>query len=191
MEKYLFMKPVLQLISEGRFFRKATAIALRVLAIAIGFASLVGWIFNWKQVFGFTVTEMLGGIIFQLLLVIAVYMVIHAIWLRSDNIGRLPESEYTVVPIVSICLKLVGEIYASYVAVMAIAEGLFTWFSGKGAVSLFQGLAFLIPHHEDSIVGGFSVILKGELYAFVGLVLFYFLSESVIVMVDIARNIKR
>ncbi len=50
MEKYLFMKPVLQLISVGHFFRKAFAVFLQILAVVVAIAGLVSWISVWKSV---------------------------------------------------------------------------------------------------------------------------------------------
>lgn len=190
MEKYFFMKPVLQFISEGKFFRKTVAIALRVLAIAIAFASMVGWIVNWKLVFSFPVSGIIGGIVFQLLLVVAVYMVVHVMLIRSNNIERLPEAEYTVIPIVSLCLKLVGEMYASFLAVTAVAGGLYIWIAGRDAGSDLLGIvATFIPAFGDlTFLGGVRFMLKGATMSFITLLFSYFLSEAVIVMVDIARN---
>ncbi len=190
MEKYLFMKPVLQSISEGNFFRKAVAIALRVLAIAIAFASLVGWIVKWKFVFSLPVAGIIGGIIFQLLMVVVVYMVVHVMLIRANNIERLPESEYTVIPIVALCLKLFGEMYASFLVVTGVAGGLYIWMTGRNAGSDLLGIiAPLTPAFGDlTFLGGVKFILSGATMAFIALLISYFLSEAVIVMVDIARN---
>lgn len=190
MEKYLFIKPLLQIISEGKFFRRAVAVALRVLAIIIAFAGLVGWIIKWQFVFSLPVTGIIGGIIFQLLMVVAAYMVIHIILIRAGNIKRLPEAEYTVIPIVALCIKLLGEIYASFLAVTAVAGGLYIWMTGRNAGKDLLGiLAPLVPAVGDlSFIGGVKFILSGAAMAFVTLLVSYFLSEIVIVMVDIARN---
>lgn len=190
MDKYFFMKPVLHFISEGKFFRKTVAIALRVLAIAITFAGLVGWIVNWKFVFSLPVAGIIGGIIFQLLMVIAVYMVVHVMYIRSINIERLPEAEYTVIPIVSLCFKLVGEMYASFLAVTAVAGGLYIWLTGRDAGKDLLGVAatFAPAFRDLTFLGGVRYILSGATMAFITLLFSYFLSEAVIVMVDIARN---
>ncbi len=190
MEKYFFMKPVLQFISEGKFFRKSVAIALRVLAIAIAFASLVGWIVKWKFVFSLPVNGIIGGIIFQMLMIVAVYMVVHVMLIRAHNIERLPEAEYMVIPIVSVCLKLIGEMYASFLAVTAVAGGLYIWMTGRNAGEDLLGItATLAPaFHDLTFLGGVKYILTGATTGFVTLLFTYFLSEAVIVMVDIARN---
>jgi len=188
--KYFFMKPVLQFISEGQLFRNLVAIALRVLAIVLAFASLVGWIVKWKYVFGLPVTGIIGGIIFQLLMVVAVYMVVHVMLIRAHNIERLPESEYTVIPIVSLCLKLIGEMYASFITVTAVAGGLYIWMTGRDAGKDLLGiLTPLAPaFHDLTFIGGVKYILTGATMGFVTLLVTYFLSETAIVMVDIARN---
>lgn len=188
--KYFFMKPVLQFISEGQLFRNLVAIALRVLAIVLAFASLVGWIVKWKYVFGLPVTGIIGGIIFQLLMVVAVYMVVHVMLIRAHNIERLPESEYTVIPIVSLCLKLIGEMYTSFITVTAVAGGLYIWMTGRDAGKDLLGiLTPLAPaFHDLTFIGGVKYILTGATMGFVTLLVTYFLSETAIVMVDIARN---
>jgi hypothetical protein len=190
MDKYFFMKQVLQFFSEGKIFRKLVAVALRGLAIAIAFAGLVGWIVKWKFVFSLPVTGIIGGIIFQLLMIVAVYTVVHVMLIRAHNIERLPESEYTVIPIVSLCLKLIGEMYASFLAVTAVAGGLYIWTTGRDAGKDLLGIvASLTPVVQDlSFIGGVKFILTGATMGFVTLLVAYFFSEAVIVMVDIARN---
>ena len=51
MEKYLFMKSFIQLIAQGSFFRKAFAIVLRVLAVPVAIAGLVGVGYKFGDLF--------------------------------------------------------------------------------------------------------------------------------------------
>jgi hypothetical protein len=194
MEKYLFMEKVLEKISQGQFFRKAFAIALQILAVVIATAALVAWITIWKSISGsgYSAEAIFGIIIFQLLFVIAIYMVVHILLIRSGNINALPDSEYTVIPIVSITFKLLGEIYASFVTVISVAGGILTWFIGSSAFYMIKRSAPLAPSYGsgEGFWGGIVFMAGGLLSAFVGLVLFYFLAEAVIVLVDIAKNIK-
>jgi hypothetical protein len=193
MEKYFFMEAVLQKISQGQFFRKAFAVALQILAVLIAIAALVTWITVWKSISGYSPEAILGIIIFQLLFVIAVYMVVHILLIRAGNINALPDSEYTVIPIVSITLKLFGEIYASFVTVISVAGGILTWFIGSSAFYMIKKSAPLVPSYGsgEGFVGGLVFMVGGLFSAFVGLVLFYFLAEAVVVLVDIAKNIKK
>jgi hypothetical protein len=194
MEKYLFMEAVLEKISQGQFFRKAFAVALQVLAVVIVMAAIVAWITVWKSISGYSAEAIFGIIIFQLLFVIAVYMVVHILLIRAGNIKALPDSEYTVIPIVSITLKLSGEIYASFVTVISVAGGILTWFIGSSAFYMIKRsapLPFFSSYGSGERFWAGLVFMAGGLFsAFVGLVLFYFLAEAVVVLVDIAKNIK-
>ena len=191
MGKYLFMEAVLQKISNGQFFRKAFAIALQIMALIIAVAALVGWINVWKSVSGRESEAIFGIIIFQLLFVIAVYMVVHTILIRAGNISALPNAEYTVIPIASVTLKLIGEIYAGFVTVISVAGGILTWFIGWNSFYLIKKSAPIVPNfgNGDGFWGGLVFMAGGLLSAFVGLIIFYFLSEAVIVLADIARYI--
>jgi hypothetical protein len=192
MGNYLFMKPVLQLISVGHFFRKAFAIFLQILAAVIAIAGLVSWITVWKSVAGQDFSLILGIIIFQLFFVIAIYMVVHTMFIRAGDISALPDSDYTVIPIVSIALKLCGEIYACFSAVVAIAGGILIWFIGGNAFHFIRKSSLFMPAfgYGSDFLGGLMFIVVGWLVAFLVLLVFYFLAETVIVMADIAKNTK-
>jgi len=192
MEKYLFMEAVLEKISQGQFFRKAFAVALQILAVVIAIAALVAWITVWKSLSGLSSEAIFGIIIFQVLFVIAVYMVVNILIIRAGNINTLPDSDYTVIPIISLTLKLSGEIYASFVTVISVAGCILTWFIGSSAIYMIKRSAPLVPSYGsgEGFWGGLVFMAGGLFSAFVGLVLFYFLSETVVVVVDIAKNIK-
>ena len=192
MEKYLFMKPVLQLISVGHFFRKAFAVFLQILAVVIAIAGLVSWVGVWKSVAGQDASLILGIIIFQLFFVIAVYMVVHTIFIRAEDISELPDTDYTVIPIVSISLKLCGEIYACFAAVLAIAGGVLIWFIDGNAFYFIRKSSPFMPSfgYSSDFLGGLTFMVGGWLVAFLVLVGFYFLAETVVVIIDIAKNTK-
>ena len=192
MGKYLFMKPVLQLISVGHFFRKAFAVFLQILAVVIAIAALVSWIGVWRSVAGQDISLILGIIIFQLFFVIAVYMVVHTIFIRAEDISELPDTDYTVIPIVSISLKLCGEIYACFSIVVAIAGGILIWFIGGNAFYFIRKSSLFMPGfgYGSDFLGGLMFIVGGWLVAFLVLVIFYFFAETVVVITDIAKNTK-
>ncbi len=192
MEKYLFMKPVLQLISQGDFFRKSFAIFLRVLAAVIIITGLVAWVMIWKNISGQSASEILGIIIFQILFIMAIYMVVHALLIRAEDIAKLPNADYTVIPIVSIFLKLCGEIYACFMAVFSLAGGILIWFLRGNAYYFIRKATGFMPGfgQGSDFLGGLTFIVGGLLIAFFVLVIFYFLSEMVVVLTDIAKNTK-
>jgi hypothetical protein len=199
MEKYFFMKPVLELINEGKIFKTVYAWILRISAALIAIAGLIIWFFGWKGVFdafsyGFTMA--LGGILIELLLIPFFYMIVHTLWLRADTIERLPESDYAVIPIMSVTLKLTGELNAILFVFFGIAGGFYLWITGNSMPNIFGGLDFTAPSlplfgMANSFVSGLSAMVAGGLFAFGFLVFFYFISEIIIVLVDIAQNTKK
>lgn len=188
-EKLLFMRWALQLISQGKLFRRVFAIALQVLAVVIGLAGVVVWIEVWKLVFELLATGILGGIIFQMLLAVTIYMVVHIFLVRAKDIAQLPESEFTVIPIVAIFLKLIGEVTACYAVFLAVAGGILLWFAGPSAGEILQVVAPFLSNFDDgSFVSGGLLMAVGVPVAFFNLVFFYLLSELVVVWVAIAKN---
>ena len=190
MDGYFFMESLLQRISEGKFFRKAFAAVLQALAVLASIWGLVAWMSIWKFAARAHFTALSGIVIFQLLFVIALYMAAHALFIRARDIAALPEDEFYVIPIVSIVLKLVGEVYASFVAVMSVAGGILIWLMRGYAFSLLKRSIPLVPRlgHGEGFVGGLLFMGGGLFAAFVVFVFCYFLAESVRMMADIARN---
>ncbi len=192
MDSYLFMESVLQLIAQGRFFRKAFARVLQALAVVVSIAGLVVWMSMWKFAARASFVVLLGVVFFQLLFVLALYMMAHTLFIRARDIAQLPDEEFYVIPIAAIALKLIGELYASFVAVMSIAGGILIWLTRGYAYSLVKMAAPFVPRlgNGEGFVGGLLFMGGGLFAAFVVLVLTYFLAEAVYMMAESARNLK-
>jgi hypothetical protein len=200
MKKYLFMSPVLKFIGEGGLFGNVFASVLRVLTILLALGAVVAWIGFWKLVFNMEGAALLGGVLFQVLFVLAVYMIAHTIWIRAQDIETLGRSEFTVIPIVSILLKLAGEIYACVSISVGVALGALTLFAGYNelgravfgiglpGMGVVQMLGGIFGAGASSFVSAVLLVLGGALGAVFWLVVFYLASEAIIVIVDIARN---
>jgi hypothetical protein len=192
MDSYLFMESVLQLIAQGSFFRKAFAVVLQALAVVVSIAGLVVWMSVWRFAAQAPFVVLLGIVIFQLLFVVALYMVAHTLFIRARDIAALPDEEFYVIPIAAIALKLVGEMYASFVAVMSVAGGVLIWLMRGYAFSVVKKAAPFVPRLDngDGFLGGLLFMGGGLFAAIVVLVFSYFLAEAVAMMADSARNIK-
>jgi hypothetical protein len=192
MDSYLFMESALQWIAQERLFRKAFAVVLQVLAVVVSVAGLVAWMSFWRFAARAPFGAFVGIILFQLLFVVALYMVAHTLLIRARNVAELPESEFYVIPIVALALKLVGELYASFVAVMSVAGGILIWLMRGYAFSLVRKATPLAPRlgTGEGFIGGLLFMGGGLLAAFVVLVICYFLAEAIALMADSARNIK-
>lgn len=194
MKKNFSLESVLQLISQGDVCRKAFAVALRVLAVLIAVAGFVSWMSAWKFAARAHFAELAGIIIFQLFFVIAIYLVVHTLFIRSRDIAELPETEFHIIPIASIFLKLIGEIYACFVTAISVGGGILIWFMKGRTLYLLKKTAPLplVPGlgGGEGFLGGLLFIAAGLFMAFFVLAFFYFLAELIAVMADAAQNIK-
>jgi hypothetical protein len=189
---FLFMRLVIQALSRGSVFRRATAISLYVSAVAIGIFGLLTWIQVWEWVKepleNAPPISLLGVIVFQLLLAVGIYAVVHTIFIRARNVLELPEGEFTIIPIASLLTKLTGEVVAISLAVSAVGGGILIWFLGPQAQ---RELPFGVLPFLDlgaSFVGGLASMVLGLLLAYGLLVFSYWISEAELVLVAIARN---
>ena len=227
MLKYFFMPRVLKFIGEGTLFSRIFASALRVFAVLLSIGALVGWIQLWKLVFvvdrwlfigswSFTIREnielwmlgldgrgaaILGGVLFQAFFLVGLYMVVHTLWIRAADIQAIGKSEFTIIPIVSIFLRMLGEIYACISVAVGIGGGVLQLFAGDSglasrATSSIPGLGWQ-QSLLSGLFGGFTtssfisallLMVGGAIGALFWLVWLYLASEFIVVLVDIARN---
>ena len=191
MGSLLFMKPVLNTVAQGKLFSKVVATILRILAIIAVIAGVVSWIGAWALVFHLPALGVFGGIIFQLIYVIAIYMVVHVILIRAAEIAKFNGADYKVIPIIAIFLKLVGETFAAFVVPLSIGGGILIWLAGYSAFDMIGCFAECTPYLGGGIfLAGLLMMIFGVLISFLVLMYCYFLSEFTIVFVDIARNTK-
>jgi hypothetical protein len=191
----LFIKPALELISQGKVLKRIYSIILKVLAVLTGIGGLVAWIYGWKTIFSSDdVGVILGGIIVELLLIVLIYALVHILVIRARNIDELPEAGYEIIPVMSLSLKIAGELYACILAFFGVGGGVFHWLAGGTLANFFQNPYILqLPRFgslESVFANGLITILTGVLEGFGILVLFYFLSELTIILVDIATSLK-
>jgi hypothetical protein len=194
----VFMGHVLVSISDGILFKRVFSIILRVLSIIVALGSLYIWIRLWGGIFhlgGFFPS--IGGIIFQIILLITIAMVTHVIWLRAESIAALPRADFTVIPIASILLKLVGEVYASVLVPLSIGGGIALWFGGGNLMyrmsyltGSLPGIRYFLGPGSGSFLGGLYFMIGGVILSFLILVMFSLMAELLVVAVDIAKNLK-
>lgn len=188
MEKYLFMRPLLGLLAQGRFFHRAVAHTLRVLAglvVLFGLTNLftAGKIFTRLQASG-----ILGGVLFVLFFIAAVYAVAHALLIRARDIEGLGGGEYYALSAGATLARLAGEIYAGYVGLTAIGGAVFVWFTGLGPGRVLSPLArwpLPITRDDPSFGGGIEFVVSGVLAAIGALLVSYMLAE---ILAQLARR---
>ncbi len=195
MANVFFVKPLLEELSDGHLFKKATALLLRVAAVLTLVGTLVLWVQGWKAVGALAGVAILGGILFQCCFALGSYMVVHAMWIRAGDIARLPNSEFTLIPIAYMGLKLAGEIYAATLVSINLGAGLLIWFASTEWGTVLGDLyVFLVPASwfgKEPFVLGAMTILLGIASAFGVLFVGYLLAEGVVVVASLANDTRR
>jgi hypothetical protein len=193
MDKIFFMKPFIENFSKKNVFTKLFAIILRILTVIALVAAVVIWILLWKLVFDIPPAGIAGGVIFQIFFLVGIYMAAHAAFIRAQDIAQLKTKEYTVVQVVIVFLKLLGEIYASLTAAVALGGGVLIWFAGGYGFELLEKVPKFIPQYGGgaTFLGGVIFLIGGLAVAFFTLIVFYFSAEFFRMVMDIALNTKK
>src|SRR4030066_309912 len=132
MENYFFMRTVLNWLAEPRRLNRLLAITLRVLAALIVPASLVTFFKAGKVIFALPASGILGGVVFQIFFVLAVYAVVHGLFIRARNIDALPGGNYNMFPLGAVLLRAAGEAMAAVLSPGAGGGGGCVWVSRHG-----------------------------------------------------------
>lgn len=183
-DRYLFMNRLLPLLGKPGFLNKLVGLMLRVAAAVVILISIAFIFHAGKKTFELTTQTILGGILFDILYIVAIYSVVHAILIRGREIEQMPQQDYMVLSMGAILLKLIGEVYAFFVALTAIGGGIFVWFTNEGVSAILNPIPWFYPAPSDpNFTGGLTIILVGVLIATAVLIGFYMLAELVTLLV--------
>jgi hypothetical protein len=188
-----FFKPVLDALNDGKIIRSSISLGLQIL----GGLSLVGGVYllveMLKASFDLPTEGTIGGLLLSIVFIAAVLSVAQIFFYRATNVLELGESQFTVIPIFSILFRCFGEIYATLGVSIGIGGCLFIWLSKYNPLYLFGGIGQFFPSlsPEGTFLGGVFFLVYFALLSFVIIVVFYFLAELTVVLVDIAKNIRQ
>jgi len=192
-------RTVLGALERGSVIRKAVTLALRILGILLVLSGiyLLVQILKYSFQMGVPTQFTLGGLILAVLIAAGIFGMMQVCFYRAGTISGLGESPFTVMPVISILLRAFAEAYAVALATLGVGGCLFIWFSGTSPTNLLGFMGSFVPLPEPQILLGNSQFLDGlgflvamALIAFAFLVLFYFLAELVVVLADIAKNVR-
>ena len=179
MEKYFFMQNVLNWLAEPRRLNRLLAITLRVLAALIVPASLVTFFKAGKVIFALPASGILGGVVFQIFFVLAVYAVVHGLFIRARNIDALPGGNYNMFPLGAVLLRAAGEAMAAFISLVAVGGGIYVWFTGKGIGTILNPPPKFLPLFGDTtFMGGIEFMVGGVLSAILVIVVTYLAAEG-------------
>ncbi len=195
-EKFFITTPMLNSIAKGEFFTKAFAWLLRICAVLVAIAFIYLSVDMWARLansMGNGVASFFLVLFAQLLLVVACYVIVNILLIRSNNINALPlKTEYVVIPVAVQLIKMIGEIFAVVLAVGGIYVTLQVLLVGEPDMfGKFAQRGFGQGMMWDTSSMQYLAFVIGPVIGFLTLVFFYSLAELIGALVDIARNTKK
>jgi hypothetical protein len=187
-------RTVLGALADGKVIRNSVAVAMQVLAAITILGGIFVLVELLKMSFQFPSAQgTIGGLILTILILAAVFAT-SQIWLyRAQSVRQLPDSPFTIIPILSLLFRALGEIYAIVGLAAGVGGCLFMWFSGFSPQSMLGEFGSVLPHissGNQSFIDGLVFMLWLSFASFAALVVCYGLAELVVVAVDIATNIR-
>lgn len=182
MDKYFFVRPLLNLLSQARFFHRALAMVLRVCAGLLVLFSLTTFFQVGKLTFGLPTNAILGGVLFEVFFILAIYAVVHVLLIRARDIETLEDGELYALQTLPVLLRMMGEAYACCVTLVGVGAGLFVWFttmSQNKVLNPFVRTLFPSMREDASFMGGIEFMLSGVLISIAVLVMSYVMAEAV------------
>ncbi len=191
MDRYFFMIRVLELLRRPGFLNRMAAGTLRAIGGFIVLLSLVTFFKVGKVISGLPPSGVLGGVLFLVSDVLAVYAVVHTLIIRARDINKIGGSEFSMFPLVSILLQTFGEVFAAFMGLVALGGGMYVWFTGKGVATALDPLQALTPVFGDAtFLGGMQFMIGGVLLALAVLIVGYALSEVVDLLSETKRRLR-
>jgi len=189
--RYFFMAPLLNRLGQPEFFCRLMAVTLRVAAALIVLLSLTVVFKVGKITFELTHNRVLGGILFELFFIVAVYAAVHAIVIRARDIEQVKGLESYSISVLMLLLRLTGEAYFAFVALLSIGGGVFVWFTNQSLANVLGPLVrALFPGVADdsTFMGGIELMASGTLIGLGVLIVCYAASQALALLVRPVRN---
>src|SRR5215475_8197344 len=193
---------ILNALSQGSVIRRSIAAVLQIGAVLVLVTALVMLVLILKQSFqtGTSAGATIGGITMAILLAGALFAVSQIYLFRANSVRELDDSPFTVIPIVSILFRAAGETYAVVGLALGIGGCVFTWLTGASPGTVLTAVGSNLGLFAPALAGqtgngpfldGLAFVAGFAVMAFVALVSFYALAEMVVVIVDIAINVRK
>ncbi len=190
---FTFFFPVLDALERGVVIRTAVAVVVRVAGVLMMLGGLVTTVLVGKYAFQAgddAVT--FAGLLVALIVFVGLLCVSQVYFYRAAAISRLPDSPFTVMPVVSILLRLAGEVYALLCVIGGVGGCLFTWIVGLGPGRILREFGGFLPSADsgDGFLGGLMFLLYLSSVGCWVLISSYFFAEVTLVASDIATNVR-
>jgi hypothetical protein len=165
--------------------------ALRAFGVLTALGGLYVLVGILKYSFQLPTQGTVGGLLFAIIFAAAIAALFQILFYRAESVRDLGQSPFTVIPIFSILFRTLGETNATFGVAVGVGGCLFVWLSGMSPLRFLPVLGEMSPAATGgTFLDGVSFLLSAAVLSFVLLLGFYFLAEAVVVVVDIACNVR-
>lgn len=192
MDKYYFMRPLLRWLAGAANFNHMVAIVLRTAGVLIALFSLVLFFRVGKFLFEQPVSQIPGGVLFELFFVVAVYCVVHGLFIRAGDVDYLSGDTYNMFRLAALIARALGETIGAFIILVSMGSAAYVWLTAKGIGTLLGLVPDLLPViGASSFLGGIQLIAGGVLSGIAVLVVSYLVAEALTLIVDVATGSAR
>jgi len=192
--RLLFVPGFLAALDRGAVLKKVASLAMQVSAVLVALWGVVVWVKTWEGTRYLEGAEVLGLVLFQLVVLVMIYALVHTLWLRASAVARLPASDFVAVEVGAACLRLAGELYAIAGAFTGSALALLVLVSGQrgpGGVllELLRGLFPATPAAlQNQVAAAVGVLASFGLASVAALLGAYLVAELAVALAETARR---
>jgi hypothetical protein len=191
-DRYYFMRPLLRWLASAANFNHMAAIVLRTAGVLVALFSLVLFFKVGKFLFEQPVTQIPGGVVFELFFVVAVYCVVHGLFIRASDIDHLPVDTYNTFRLAAVIARALGETTGAFAILVSAGSAAYVWLTAKGIGTLLGLLPDLLPViGVSSFMGGIQLMAGGVLSGVAILVISYLIAEAFNMIADVAAGAAR
>jgi hypothetical protein len=184
-----FYYPVIRALNNGEILCAVVGFVFQLIGILVLVGGLYEIVGILKDAFARPTEVTIGGIILSVVLLAGLLAVAQVFFYRARNVRDLGASDYTVIPIIGYLSRALGESVATMGAAFGIGGCLYIWFARGVPPAIAYSLVPLMSA-ETAFGSGLILLVWMIVYAFVALIIAYFLAESTVVIVDIAKNVQ-
>lgn len=198
-----FMNYVINKLSDGTVFRVFFAILLKILAIVGVILGIWFWLLSFRVLTQLEDAGLVVVVILHLLLFpVFLYMAVHTVIIRARHIANLGASEFTLIPITCLLIRLQGELSAMWCVWGCLRSGIAWIYNGIAWIfqpdELQKAILYPMPPFwslVEAVLTNYGPFAKGGvvtllwlLVAVVSLVSSYLASELLGLIPAIVRN---
>ncbi len=197
MKNLLFMNIALNKMKDMEFIKKILTIIMYILAGGAAFSGLFLLIGMTIQLATLPGAVIFFGILFTLAIGVVFYIVTHTILIRAVEVRDIQLDEYPILTLISKLIKVVGEVYISFMLPSSIAIGILIIITGAdysiyNLLDPFMYIGFFeMIGYGVNVLDGFLIIFIGVMTSLVAFFTSYGIAELIGLVKDIAKKSKK